>query len=277
MGDRTLITVICPSNDGESKTIVDICRQLDVDIRISGQSWGAVLDKEPEENLRDLKKTVVVVEMPSPVQEEKLRNKGHEVYVVDHHYYGKLQLDRRKPASSLEQVAEILGHRLNRWETGVAINDRSYIYGLIDAGYSEEEILAIRKFDLEAQGVPSQNVDAVREALASAPIYNGITILRMDIPVGGYAQDFLVLKTPEMVPDLLVLTGNPVSKVRFYGDPRKIRKLEDLGEWHGGSGKSGFWGTDHPNLEEILTRLNLPRSSVVQGFKASRSGPGHPS
>lgn len=257
MQKRDEVTVICPFNDGESKTIVDICRRLGVDVRVSEQPWGATLDREPSENLQRLKKTIVVIEMPSIALEEQLGRQGHAVLVVDHHHYPNWNLDRRRPLSSLEQVAEILGYPLTRWEQGVAINDRAYIFGLLDAGYAMDEILALRRFDLESQGVPPERIDAVREALRTAPVKAGITVLHLDFVNAGFAQDFLVLENPSQVRDLLVLGGKPVRKVQFYGDPAKVEKLADIGEWTGGGTRSKFWGTNHPDLPEIYRRLGI--------------------
>jgi len=250
-------TVLCPVNDGESNTIVDICRRLGIDVRISAQPWGATLDREPPENLTHMKASVVVVEMPSIELEQTLRQAGYQLHVVDHHYYPALGLDRRQAISSLEQVAALLGYSLTRWEAGIAMNDRDYIFGLFDAGYNKDEILAIRRFDLEAQGISQQEIESVREALRTAPVEAGITILRLKSGKAGFAQDFLVMENPREVRDLLILTGNPVTKAQFYGDPGKVNRLADIGEWMGGGKKSKFWGTNHPDLTEIFRRLGL--------------------
>jgi hypothetical protein len=251
------ITVISPYNDGESRTIVAICHRLCVDVRISNQPWGARLHLEPPENLERLKPVVAVVEMPSSEYEDLLRSRGHELHIIDHHHYPALQLDRRQPASSLEQTAELLGYELNRREKGIAINDRDYIFGLIDAGYSQDEILEIRQFDLEAQGVSPEKFEQVREAVRNAPVTNGITILKLPFAGAGFAQDFLVMENPDQMRDLLILVGDPVDKVRFYGDPEKVAALADIGEWLGGGKRSKFWGTNNPDLAEILRRLGL--------------------
>jgi hypothetical protein len=241
------VTIITPSNDGESKTIVDISKSLGLDVRISAQPWGATLDQEPKENLRDLRKKVVVVEMPSIVAEKELEQRGHEVIVVDHHDYPRFGLNRRKAESSLEQVARLFGYDLNRREKGIAINDRDYIFGLLDARYTIQEIQQIRQFDLTAQGVPPQNIDKVKQALKKAPVQNGITILRLDFVNAGFAQDFLVLENPKEVKSLLILGGNPLQKVQFYGPSEIVQKLADIGEWMGGN----------PDLPEIFRRLGI--------------------
>jgi hypothetical protein len=258
MHPRSDITVISPHNDGESRVIVEICRRLGVDLRVSTQPWGATLDREPRENLQNLRPAVAVVEMPSATAEQQLASRGHQVIIIDHHYYPNLGLDRRAPKSSLEQVADLLDYKLDRRETAVAINDRAYIFGLLDAGCSINEILQVRQFDLEAQGIPRENIETVKKVLEVAPVYGGITVLRLDFVNAGFAQDFLVLQDPSVVHDLLILGGNPVRKVQFYGDPKKVDKLADIGEWVGGGGKSAFWGTNNPDIPEIFRRLDLP-------------------
>lgn len=264
MRDRSQISVISPINDGESKMIVDICRRLNVDIRVSQQPWGATLDVEPQENLQGLRPVVIVVEMPSLSAEADLRKRGHEVIAVDHHFYPRLNLDRRQPISSLEQVASLLQYSLNRFEMGVALNDRSYIFGLMKEGYTIEEILRIRRFDLEAQGVTAEEINAVKEALDRAQKVAGITVLRVNSINAGFAQDFLVLENPDEVRDLLILGGKPVRKVQFYGDPAKVERLADLGEWMGGGEKSKFWGTNNPDLPRILERLGINPQELIE-------------
>ncbi len=256
------LTLITPCNDGESKAIVEICRSLGLDVRISKQPWGASLDQEPAESLQNLKKKVVIVEMPSLKAEKMLEEMGHEVLVVDHHYYPKISLDRRKPDSSLEQVARLLGYKLSRKEKGIAINDRDYIFGLLEAGYTILEIREIRRFDLAAQGVPPENIEKVKEALKTAPEKNGIIILRLDFVNAGYAQDFLVLENPGIIKSLLILGGKPLAKVQFYGPPEIVEKLADIGEWMGGGGRTKFWGTNHPDLAEIFQRLGIDGISM---------------
>jgi len=251
------VSVITPCNDGESKTIVEICKKMGLDVRVSLQPWGATLDQESADNLKRLRKKVVIVEMPSLKAERELEKLGHEVVIIDHHYYPKMGLDRRKPDSSLEQVARLFGYTLSRKEKGIAINDRDYIFGMIDAGYSIPEIQEIRQLDLGAQGVPEENIQKVKEALTTAPVKNGITILKLDFVNAGYAQDFLVLQNPTEVRSLLILGGNPLAKVQFYGPPELVEKLADIGEWMGGGGKTKFWGTNHPDLQEIFRRLKI--------------------
>lgn len=82
---------------------------------------------------------------------------------IDHHneWY-------RKPCA-LEQVAEILGLTLNRYQQLVAANDKGYIPAMQQLYATEEEIADIRKRDRAAQGVTAEEevlgVKAISENL----------------------------------------------------------------------------------------------------------------
>lgn len=98
--------LICPQNDVESATIVAIAQALRIPCVLSKQPHGATLDLEPHlvERIRHtnpIAHDVVIVEMPSESAEDKLRELGFDVHVVDHHRYE--HLDRMRMESSLEQ------------------------------------------------------------------------------------------------------------------------------------------------------------------------------
>lgn len=248
-------SLICPRNDGEAETIVKMAMVLlGIDVRISLQPWGATLDKEPQENLRDLQKTVVIVEMPSVEKEEELRRNGHEVIVIDHHNYVGMGLDRSNKLSSLEQFAKLIGHELSRWEMGVAINDRGYIYGLIDARYDMNEIRAIRMADLEAQGATRNDFALCAEALEKAETKNGITIVRVATNKVTYINDLCVLGNPGKVQDILICSPNEIN---FSGSPEKAKALSILGGWSGGGEISKFWGSNQPAETEVFKILEI--------------------
>ena len=67
-------SLICPQNDLESATILDIAGEYPIiDTRTSPQDWGGKLGKEPPENLHNLRECVVIVELPDEAAEERLR------------------------------------------------------------------------------------------------------------------------------------------------------------------------------------------------------------
>lgn len=262
------ISLICPVNDGESKTIVNIAQRLVLDVRISKQGWGSRLDKEPKENLQHLKKVLFVVEMPSPEFEEKLRQEGHIVEVIDHH--AMYDLNRTNPLSSLEQFANLIGYRLSRFEMAVALNDRGYIYAMRDAGYAFKEIEEVRAYDLQAQAESQQIVwERIREisikSKQNAKHEQGITIVYIPSTFNMYLLDLVLLEKPDTVVDLLIITkldDGTIPLVQFFGRKELVQNLyATLGGFMGGAREdSGFWGLkQHISLEKIFHVLSISK------------------
>ena len=179
--DQNKITLIVPHNDLESHEIRRMAQSLGFfDIRISAQPFGARLENEPAETFRDLAPEVWIVEIPGPAMEKRLREQNLKVVVIDHHEYK--DLNRYRDKSSLEQFADLCGRhltrirnttleqKLTREQKLIAVNDRDYIWGMIDEGASLEQIREIRFRDLLAQGWRlsdfennEKEYDAVRE------------------------------------------------------------------------------------------------------------------
>jgi len=173
------------------------------DIRISSQAWGARLDKENSDRLLNLRKTVVVVEMPSPELENSLKAQGHTVILIDHHDYEALQRSNAK--SSIEQISDLLHQPLSRFQRGVAINDRAYIYGLLEADYSSEEVVRIREYDLASQGLTTQELALNRRACAGRVNVGELTVVVAETTKVSLIGDLHTLAAPTEVRDLLVL------------------------------------------------------------------------
>lgn len=81
-------------------------------------------------------------------------------YPIDHHNGQDNML------SSLEQVALILGVRLNRHQQLVAANDRGYIPAMQALSATEEEIAEIRQQDRAAQGVSEADEQLAEQSIA---------------------------------------------------------------------------------------------------------------
>lgn len=82
---------------------------------------------------------IVVVEIPgAPEIEAKLWEKNLQIFIVDHHHYKGLE--RYSPISSLEQSAEILGHKLSPTSRAIGVGDAKFVTGLIDLGIDRESI-----------------------------------------------------------------------------------------------------------------------------------------
>ncbi len=265
-------TLIIPNNDGEAALTIKIAKQLGLDVRVSNQSWGARLDKELEQNpeiLSRTKKNVWVFEMPSKELEEKLKKEGVNIEIIDHHSYE--EDDRSKEKSSLEQFLEML--HLNdeqirklgfdpRFVHGIAINDRDYIYGLRDAGYSRDEIEKIREFDMRAQMKEKYQsfIERNEEIYNNRREENGIIILEtIQGDNNSFAVDKIVLENEGMIPSILDLRrGNDgnIHFIYFSGPIDTVRKItyECHPTFHSsldGREKSAFVGWVEPSKEEL--------------------------
>ena len=143
-------TLICPTNDLESITILEIARRYGVDVIEVPGDWGTKLTPGiiPSSKIGTLRENVVIVELPGEEIEETLRAEGKRVFRVDHHEYGGQETQESSRASSLEQFARLIGHELTREEWEVAINDRDFLPGLSKAGVSYGRAMHIRQQEL---------------------------------------------------------------------------------------------------------------------------------
>ena len=274
-------TLVIPDNDGEAHLVIEIAKKLGIDVRVSSQAWGARLDQELKANpnvLSSPKRTVLVFEMPSKELEEQLKQEGLSIEIIDHHQYQ--DDDRSKEESSLEQFLQKLNlsekqlQELGldpRFVKGIAINDKAYIYGLRQAGYSEEEIRKIREFDIRAQ--LKDRYDEV--SMRNDELYNA-RIIRGDVVVlssregdnNSIACDKIVFNDPGKIPQILDLRENNKGKITFvyFSGPTEVVKIlkEECNPSFGGSDKtkkvSDFVGWNNPTkkqIEEIKRALNI--------------------
>jgi len=100
--------------------------------------WGAKLSAYEDIIKQHKNDTIYAIELEKDVDFDN-------VILIDHHN------EFSQNPSSIEQVAEILGHKLSRFEKAVAINDTSYIDGLVEAGFNKSDIKRIRALDRKAQ------------------------------------------------------------------------------------------------------------------------------
>ena len=239
--------------------------KLKIDTRISKQGWGARIDKEPKKNLEKLKKIVIIVEMPSPEFENKLKEKGYILKIIDHHKYDKL--DRRNKLSSLEQFAKLLNFKLSRFQRGIAFNDRGYIYLLKEKKYSIKEIVKIREFDLKTQ-IKSQNLNFKEikktsiKAKKEATTKNNILIVNLPTTYNMYLLDLVKLENINQKKNLLTISirNKKIELIQFFGNFSLVKKLhKNLGGFMGGDPKiEGFWGIKkNIDLDKIYAVLNI--------------------
>ena len=112
MSDTLLIV---PPNDAEAIVISQIAQLLGIPTYLSKQTHGASLDKGRDyrsDIKKDKYKRVVIVEMPGPKTEARLRKMNIELVIIDHHHYTGLNRAHdfrtgRMLPSSLEQFLDL--------------------------------------------------------------------------------------------------------------------------------------------------------------------------
>ena len=166
MSPRTVLVI--PPNDPEAVAIYRIAKALGLPVIRSAQPHGATLDEEPD-IVPLIKeggwKRVIVVEMPGPKTENKIRKLGVRLVIIDHHRYSTL--DRAHDAkgklllSSMEQFLALfkltpakvraLGFE-PRLIRGIALMDRGFVWALMEAGYAKAEIKKVTAYQRELMG-----------------------------------------------------------------------------------------------------------------------------
>ena len=175
---------------------------------------------------------------------------------IDHHN------SKEDNASSLEQVADILGIKLTRRQMLVAANDKGYIPAMMEMGATKEEIADIRLQDRKAQGISDADEHLAEESIEKF--------------LATYGELYVVKSlTPHFAPicdrlypyhELLVYTD---EEWVYYGKrkPYLVEKLQNEIQhgriYHGGDDQ-GYIGTvkgaftikDINNFVEIMTNQN---------------------
>lgn len=226
--------------DLEMKEIENILIEKNIKFTNRNLEWGARLSSYSD--LFNDDEIFVAIELIEDCKPPKNYLK------IDHHN----EFSYKK--SSIEQVAELINYKLNRYQQLVAINDRGYIPMLRCFGASEEEIREIRKKDKFYQGVIEQD-----EVLADRSIKE----MKIDkIPfVRSYSKKF------SPISDKLFLLGYQeyvifdVDSLNYYGDKVNylIRAFSDEIKkgiaYFGGDRNYGFFGINSKIDGKILKKV----------------------
>lgn len=255
---------IIPANDAEAILIAEVLRKNGENFSVTSQAWGASwggLEDEIKTKISNLTAVrerraggmVMGVSRDCTVYGVELQGQAPEgCENIDHHIYDGD--DRSDPKSSLEQVADLIGYRLNRWEELVAANDRGFIPMMEVIGATADEIQRVRALDRRAQGIQSVQEFQAEEAIASAEVVGRNYFVRMAHSKCATVTDRLYGRYD----NLLILAGDGESD--FYGQAAICTALkEKFGGWVGGALESGngFWGgyADQGEVEKTVKEL----------------------
>lgn len=295
------VSLVCPENDLESVTIINIARELHIDTRISRQKWGARLGSEPDENLKNLKKTVLVVEMFDPPAEEALHSVGHEVKIIDHHDYSGES--RWNPKSSLEQFCLLTGYPMTDELRRIAVNDTDFIYGLFRLGLSYHDMEQVRIDERKVMGTDVLFDEAVEFVEKNRQRLTDLDVIKAPyrfhevlseaaqwVTEGEYekAQKDNYLELPNC---LLIFHDDTnedrVVQVEYFGDLYYFESFREMNNDHevsllfntwSGKGSAGcYWGAvpkdeTHGETDRLIDRVlsfTLIRGRPLRHYSAS--------
>ncbi|MHB2148298.1 hypothetical protein ACX8XP_04515 [Calditrichota bacterium LG25] len=166
---------------------------------------------------------------------------------IDHHDE-KAGKDR---PTSIEQVAELLGIALNRWQQLIAANDRAWIDGLKAMGATEAEIQQVRRFDRQCQGVTEEEEQAAEQSIKAVRKEGDVAVVEYPFKRVSPVMDRLYGKYE----NILVITPHSVN---FSGQGALVERLAAAFPqgWYGGNlPEKGFWGMEMVNKKKILDKI----------------------
>jgi hypothetical protein len=154
--------------------------------------------------------------------------------------------------SSIEQVAELLGIELNRWQKLIAANDKGFVPEMERICATKEEIKKVRAADRKAQGVTEEDERLADESIEkNKTVENGITVIKSLTEKFSPISDRMYGKTDS----LLVSTDHSLT---YYGKMKnqlvaKYKNLVDEKKAYYGGGALGFFGLakEKITIEEV--------------------------
>lgn len=255
---------VCPNNDLEAKTIIEMLEREGEKYLVTGQTWGASWEKLEEEIKNKLKEAM---ENGQEVYGIELQGNSNGAINIDHHTYG--EDDRRNSKSSIEQVADILEKELTLDEQFVSANDKGYIPAMEELGKKlkinpkdlKEIIANIRMRDRETQGITSEQEAQAEEAIKKlGELKEKRNYISIDLP---HSKTSTVTDRLYGKYDNLLVTSED-GETNFFGKTEIIKMLNERfpSGWSGGSldQGSGYWGgyADQNDIKtEVQNKINV--------------------
>ncbi len=222
---------IIPQNDLEAVESINLLHRSGERVFISQQAWGASWENLESEIVSSIEEILAQDAYCQVIGVELSGTPSWNALTIDHHAQGDREIVHE---SSLEQVACMLGEKLNRYQELVAINDRAYITGMVKNGASQGEITAIRQADRCAQGVsPDQEAQAIRDLDEAQWLGRKVLVNCESNAIGAYT-DRLFGQYDEC---LLVMTDKCVyfgARAKEVHEKFKVKSSDWLGNQYAG-------------------------------------------
>jgi len=237
--DRTIF--LLGGHDLEMDTILNLLKKYKIPFLDKHLTWENANLSEYENDIRKvLKKSpdiiIYGVELRNDLCLSSSETKIFETHykTIDHH-----SIIPNRP-SSLEQVAELIGHQMTDYEKEVAINDVSHIRGLEERGLSKSEIDKIRKKDRLAQGITSKDEDLAEKSIKDNLIIDG----RLYIVTTSLKRFSPIVDRLHPCDSLLVISEENHSFCYFGKMARHMTDVANRDYWnvYFGGGECGYYG-----------------------------------
>lgn len=275
--------LIIPPNDAEAMMIRKLADKLQLPVIESKQLHGASLDKGHDyvgEVKRGGYRHVIVVEMPGPLAEAKLRKMGVKLDIIDHHHYTGLSRAHDKQgrllSSSLEQFLEmfkVTDAQLKRWGfesrlvRGIGIQDRGYVWALQDDGYSKKEIQEVMAFhDSLIAHLQNPKAEARKERLVQSAWKRKrkwrefwVITTRADVQLRPGLSRLVVEKIGKPTPMIIVEHGRGLMYVQE--SPYALHLFERFGGFTFGLDRN--WGHKNVSGEKKITLRDVKQAIEI--------------
>jgi hypothetical protein len=137
-------------------TIRELLRERKIDYFDKHLHWGACLSVYREElGALPGDKIPVFIELRLDI------DYPDRAIIIDHHN----ERAGKNQQTSIEQIAALLGIKLNRFQRLISGNDRGHVPGMKAMDATEEEIREIREFDRQCQGVTVDDENAAEMSI----------------------------------------------------------------------------------------------------------------
>ncbi len=243
--------------DAEMVTIRQILKENKLPFIDLQLKWGAKLSAYKNE-LSKLSKeqTPVFIELNLDIEYPS------NAVVIDHHN----ERAGKDQKTSIEQVAELLGVKLDRWQQLISANDKGYIGGMEEYGATEEEIKKVRELDKEKQGVTSEDEEKAKISVEHflTRISNDSVIIDSQTEKTSAVLDLIY----KFYRHIFIIT--PSGKLSYSGNQQIIEILKNtyseleltnknINIWFGGYlPDHGYFGSDKALTKQEIIKIMEP-------------------
>ncbi|MDA1038356.1 MAG: hypothetical protein O2877_01555 [bacterium] len=278
MSDPHNTLLIVPPNDEEAYLIAELGEKHGYQVYRSEQPHGARLERE--DGILDVVNssgadTIIIIEMPGPIVEKQIKEMGKHLVIIDHHNYTDLERaygpDGSVLPSSLEQFlkyADITPVRLKQWGydpkkvKAVGLMDANYVWGLIEDGYSKEEVLSFLEYnDVLTKTVGRSESDprvqeAAKKAVLNREKFEGYYVIESHDPtahVRSAVSRLMALEFWQRTPT--VISERMGKRLYVQETDRAVDLFHHFGGFTFGTDRN--WGYDNDQEEERVSLADV--------------------